>query len=86
MAQSSDADFERCCRLCAEEQDVTIMIFSKEAEALLLQNKLNKYLLIEVSFLHLLLRPSVLTEIKPSRLLDIDCLYKITWKSPYMCH
>lgn len=50
MAQSSDADFERCCRLCAEEQDVTIMIFSKEAEALLLQNKLNKYLLIEVSF------------------------------------
>ncbi|XP_026319854.1 gastrula zinc finger protein XlCGF46.1-like isoform X3 [Hyposmocoma kahamanoa] len=49
MAQSSDASFERCCRLCAEEQDVTIMIFSKEAEALLLQNKLNKYLLIEVA-------------------------------------
>lgn len=49
MAQSSDAGFDRCCRLCAEEQDVTIMIFSKEAEALLLQNKLIKYLLIEVS-------------------------------------
>lgn len=40
--------FERCCRLCAEEQEVTIMIFSEEAEAMLLQNKLNKYLLIEV--------------------------------------
>lgn len=48
MAQNSDTGFDRCCRLCAEEQDVTIMIFSKEAEALLLQNKLIKYLLIEV--------------------------------------
>ncbi|OWR47725.1 Serendipity locus protein H-1 [Danaus plexippus plexippus] len=44
----SNSDFERCCRLCAEEQEVTIMIFSKEAEVMLLQNKLNKYLLIEV--------------------------------------
>nr|XP_049692448.1 gastrula zinc finger protein XlCGF57.1 [Helicoverpa armigera] len=48
MTQTIDDNFERCCRLCAEEQDVTIMIFSKEAEAMLLQNKLNKYLLIEV--------------------------------------
>ncbi|XP_075974653.1 uncharacterized protein LOC142975566 [Anticarsia gemmatalis] len=48
MTDSLKASFERCCRLCAEEQDVTIMIFSKEAEAMLLQNKLNKYLLIEV--------------------------------------
>ncbi|XP_047527198.1 zinc finger and SCAN domain-containing protein 2-like [Vanessa atalanta] len=47
MAESLET-FERCCRLCAEEQEVTIMIFSKEAEAMLLQNKLNKYLLIEV--------------------------------------
>lgn len=45
----SNSDFERCCRLCAEEQEVTIMIFSKEAEVMLLQNKLNKYLLIEVN-------------------------------------
>lgn len=43
--------FERCCRLCAEEQEVTIMIFSEEAEAMLLQNKLNKYLLIEASYI-----------------------------------
>ncbi|KAJ8736230.1 hypothetical protein PYW08_006886 [Mythimna loreyi] len=43
-----EESFDRCCRLCAEEQDVTIMIFSQEAEAMLLQNKLNKYLLIEV--------------------------------------
>ncbi|XP_049872971.1 zinc finger protein 62-like [Pectinophora gossypiella] len=42
------ANLERYCRLCAEEQEVTIMIFSAEAEAMLLQNKLNKYLLIEV--------------------------------------
>ncbi|XP_059051151.1 zinc finger protein 182-like [Achroia grisella] len=42
------ASFEKCCRLCAEEQDVSIMIFSAEAEAMLLQNKLNNYLLIEV--------------------------------------
>ncbi|KAJ0182454.1 hypothetical protein K1T71_001823 [Dendrolimus kikuchii] len=40
--------FERYCRLCAEEQDVTIMIFSQEAEDMLLQNKLNKYLHIQV--------------------------------------
>ncbi|XP_060808050.1 zinc finger protein 135 isoform X2 [Amyelois transitella] len=40
--------FERCCRLCAEEQEATIMIFSEEAKAMLLHNKLNKYLLIEV--------------------------------------
>ncbi|CAH2235539.1 zinc finger protein 569-like [Pararge aegeria] len=40
--------FERCCRLCAEEQDVTIKLFSEEAEAMLLTKKLNKYLLIEV--------------------------------------
>ncbi|XP_072942296.1 uncharacterized protein [Epargyreus clarus] len=40
--------FERSCRLCAEEQEVTLMIFSAEAEAMLLHNKLNKYLLIEV--------------------------------------
>ncbi|XP_041974954.1 zinc finger protein 32-like [Aricia agestis] len=36
------------CRLCAEEQEATVLIFSAEAEAMLLQNKLNKYLLIEV--------------------------------------
>lgn len=48
MSQTLDATFERCCRLCAKEQDVTIMIFSEEAEAMLLQNKLNNYLLIEV--------------------------------------
>ncbi|KAG6464100.1 hypothetical protein O3G_MSEX014272 [Manduca sexta] len=48
MAEINKVCFERCCRLCAEEQDVTIMIFSAEAEAMLLQNKLNKYLLIEV--------------------------------------
>ncbi|XP_023934072.1 zinc finger protein 470 [Bicyclus anynana] len=41
-------NFERCCRLCAEEQEVTIMLFSEEAEAMLLKKKLNKYLLIEV--------------------------------------
>lgn len=49
MALSLHESFDRCCRLCAEEQEVTIMIFSAEAEAMLLQNKLNKYLLIEVS-------------------------------------
>ncbi|XP_063358039.1 zinc finger protein 691-like [Cydia amplana] len=48
MALTLHESFERCCRLCAEEQEVTIMIFSAEAEAMLLQNKLNKYLLIEV--------------------------------------
>ncbi|CAG9796523.1 unnamed protein product [Diatraea saccharalis] len=48
MAKVLQNNFERCCRLCAEEQDVTIMIFSDEAEAMLLQNKLNQYLLIEV--------------------------------------
>ncbi|XP_026758811.2 zinc finger protein 37-like [Galleria mellonella] len=48
MAVDLQASFERCCRLCAEEQEVTIMIFSAEAEAMLLQNKLNHYLLIEV--------------------------------------
>ncbi|XP_022836115.1 gastrula zinc finger protein XlCGF46.1-like isoform X1 [Spodoptera litura] len=48
MTESLEDSFERCCRLCAEEQDVTIMIFSQEAEAMLLQNKLNRYLLIEV--------------------------------------
>ncbi|CAH0405303.1 unnamed protein product [Chilo suppressalis] len=48
MANFLRDSFERCCRLCAEEQDVTIMIFSAEAEAMLLQNKLNQYLLIEV--------------------------------------
>ncbi|GBP28198.1 Myoneurin [Eumeta japonica] len=48
MALSLQESFERSCRLCAEEQEVTIMIFSAEAEAMLLQNKLNKYLLIEV--------------------------------------
>ncbi|XP_045774824.1 zinc finger protein 251-like [Maniola jurtina] len=42
------SSFERCCRLCAEEQEVTIMLFSEEAEAMLLKKKLNKYLLIEV--------------------------------------
>lgn len=53
MTQTSkfEDSFDRCCRLCAEEQDVTIMIFSQEAEAMLLQNKLNKYLLIEVKYL-----------------------------------
>lgn len=40
--------FERWCRLCAEEQEVTMMIYSAEAEAMLLQEKLNKYFLIEV--------------------------------------
>ncbi|XP_014366976.2 zinc finger protein 182 isoform X1 [Papilio machaon] len=40
--------FERWCRLCAEEQEVTMMIFSAEAEAMLLHDKLNKYLLIEI--------------------------------------
>lgn len=49
MQEALKESFERCCRLCADEQDVTIMIFSQEAEAILLQNKLNKYLLIEVS-------------------------------------
>lgn len=53
MALSLEASFERCCRLCAEEQEVTIMIFSEEAEAMLLQNKLNKYLLIEVCYARL---------------------------------
>ncbi|KAF9421431.1 hypothetical protein HW555_002646 [Spodoptera exigua] len=48
MTERLEDRFERCCRLCAEEQDVTIMIFSQEAEAMLLRNKLNKYLLIEV--------------------------------------
>ncbi|KAI8438639.1 hypothetical protein MSG28_011067 [Choristoneura fumiferana] len=48
MALSLHESFDRCCRLCAEEQEVTIMIFSAEAEAMLLQNKLNKYLLIEI--------------------------------------
>lgn len=48
MTELLYSSFERCCRLCAEEQDVTIMIFSHEAEAMLLQNKLTKYLLIEV--------------------------------------
>lgn len=51
MAVSIES-FERCCRLCAEEQEVTIMIFSEEAEAMLLQNKLNKYLLIEASYIY----------------------------------
>lgn len=46
--------FERYCRLCAEEQEVTVMIFSEEAESMLLQNKLNKYLLIEVYIYFLL--------------------------------
>lgn len=49
MAETVQTLFERCCRLCAKEQDVTIMIFSDEAEAMLLQKKLHKYLLIEVS-------------------------------------
>ncbi|XP_013134769.1 PREDICTED: zinc finger protein 391-like isoform X2 [Papilio polytes] len=40
--------FERWCRLCAEEQEVTMMIYSAEAEAMLLQEKLNKYFLIEI--------------------------------------
>ncbi|KAM3967704.1 LOW QUALITY PROTEIN: uncharacterized protein ACR2FA_011260 [Aphomia sociella] len=48
MAVDLQASFEKCCRLCAEEQDVSIMIFSAEAETMLLQNKLNRYLLIEV--------------------------------------
>lgn len=49
MSLTFQESFERSCRLCAEEQDVTIMIFSAQARAMLLQNKLNKYLLIEVS-------------------------------------
>ncbi|KAL0851078.1 hypothetical protein ABMA28_006955 [Loxostege sticticalis] len=48
MDASLQESFERSCRLCAEEQEVTIMIFSEEAEAMLLRNKLNQYLLIEV--------------------------------------
>ncbi|KAG7310579.1 hypothetical protein JYU34_003372 [Plutella xylostella] len=48
MALTLQESFDRSCRLCAEEQEVTIMIFSAEAEAMLLQNKLNKYLLIEI--------------------------------------
>ncbi|CAK1602155.1 unnamed protein product [Parnassius mnemosyne] len=48
MNSNSKENFERWCRLCAEEQEVTIMIFSAEAEAMLLHNKLNKYLLIEI--------------------------------------
>ncbi|KAJ2947949.1 hypothetical protein O0L34_g9741 [Tuta absoluta] len=48
MALNPVVNLDRCCRLCAEEQEVTIMIFSEEAQAMLLQNKLNKYLLIEV--------------------------------------
>lgn len=48
MALKLPITFEQYCRLCAEEQEVTIMIFSKEAEAMLLQNKVNKYLSIQV--------------------------------------
>lgn len=48
MAVSLHESFDRSCRLCAEVQDVTIMIFSAEAAEMHLQNKLNKYLLIEV--------------------------------------
>ncbi|XP_063827257.1 zinc finger protein 888-like [Ostrinia nubilalis] len=48
MDPSLQESFERSCRLCAEEQETTIMIFSEEAEAMLLRNKLNQYLLIEV--------------------------------------
>ncbi|KAL4712747.1 hypothetical protein ACJJTC_008044 [Scirpophaga incertulas] len=48
MNSELQASFDKCCRLCAEEQDVTIMLFSAEAEAMLLHNKLNQYLLIEV--------------------------------------
>ncbi|CAB3240837.1 unnamed protein product [Arctia plantaginis] len=48
MKEALKESYERCCRLCAEEQDVTIMIFSQEAEDMLLLNKLNEYLLIEV--------------------------------------
>ncbi|XP_038208041.1 gastrula zinc finger protein XlCGF46.1-like [Zerene cesonia] len=40
--------FERCCRLCTEEKETTIMIFGAEAASMQLQNKLNKYLLIEI--------------------------------------
>ncbi|XP_068626684.1 zinc finger protein 84-like [Battus philenor] len=48
MTLNVKESFERWCRLCAEEQEVTIMIFSTEAQAMLLHDKLNKYLLIEV--------------------------------------
>ncbi|KOB71705.1 putative zinc finger protein [Operophtera brumata] len=40
--------FERCCRLCAEEQEVTLMLLSTEAADMLLLEKLRKYLLIEI--------------------------------------
>ncbi|XP_045493817.1 zinc finger protein 182-like [Colias croceus] len=39
---------ERCCRLCAKEKETTIMIFGAEAASMQLQNKMNKYLLIEI--------------------------------------
>lgn len=42
--------FERFCRLCAEEQEVTLMLYSKEAADMLLLEKLRKYLQVEVGF------------------------------------
>lgn len=44
----SETNFERYCRLCAEEQEVTVMLFSKEAADMLLLEKLWKYLRIKV--------------------------------------
>lgn len=41
--------FDSSCRLCAEVHDVTIVIFSPEGEAMHMQNKLNRYLQVEVS-------------------------------------
>lgn len=43
--------FERFCRLCAEEQEVTVMLYSKEATDMLLLERLRKYLQLEVGCL-----------------------------------
>ncbi|CAF4794122.1 unnamed protein product [Pieris macdunnoughi] len=40
--------FEKRCRLCAKQQEASIMIFGAETASLELQSKLNKYLLLEV--------------------------------------
>lgn len=41
---------ERFCRLCAEEQEATLMLYSKECADMLLLEKLRKYLQVEVRF------------------------------------